>query len=72
MKLFILKTNIRTNWQARKLGLDLKKDKRIARWAVDLEDIDKILKVETHEESEETEMISYLKRLGISCEELPD
>lgn len=72
MKLFILKTNIRTNWQARKLGLDLKKDDRIARWAVDLEDVDKVLKVETHVESEESEMISYLKSLGISCEELPE
>ncbi|MEQ8903694.1 hypothetical protein [Ekhidna sp.] len=72
MKLFILKTNIRTNWQARKLGIDLKKDKRIARWVVDLEDVDKVLKVETYMESEEREMIAYLKSLGISCEELPD
>lgn len=72
MKLFILKTNIRTERQLRKIKPVLQQNNDITRWSIDLEDVDKVLKVETKMDSQEVEMIELLRSKGINCEELPD
>ncbi len=72
MKLFILKTNIKSQVQVNKLKPVFQKYQHIARWTVDLDDIDKVLKVETKVDAEQTEMIKIVQEQGINCEELPD
>ena len=72
MKLFILKTDIRTKRQLNKIKPALQQSNNITRWSIDLDDVDKVLKVETKVDSQEAEMIELLRSKGINCEELPD
>lgn len=72
MKLFILKTNIKSQVQVNKLKPVFQKYEHIARWTVDLDDIDKVLKVETKVDAEQNEMIKIVQDQGIFCEELQD
>ncbi|MGF7215051.1 copper chaperone CopZ [Spirosoma lacussanchae] len=45
----------------------------ITRWTVDLEDCDRVLRIETASESvlEAATVIELMNRLGFSCSELP-
>lgn len=72
MKLFILKTDIKSQWQVNKLKPVFQKYEHIARWTVDLDDIDRVLKLETHVDTEQQDMIKLVQDQGIYCEELPD
>lgn len=72
MKLFILKTNIKSQRQVNDLKPAFTRNHQIARWTIDLDDVDKVLKVETKEDCEEIEMINMVREQGIHCEELPD
>ncbi|MEO9483123.1 MAG: hypothetical protein ABJG47_06745 [Ekhidna sp.] len=72
MKLFILKTNIKSQLQVNKLKHEFDKYTHIARWTVDLDDIDRVLKVETKVDAEQSELINLVGKHGIYCEELPD
>lgn len=72
MKLFILKTDIRTKRQLNTIKTVLQQSNEITRWSIDLEDIDRVLKVETEMDSQEAEMVELLRSKGINCEELPD
>lgn len=72
MKLFILKTNIKSQLQINKLRPVFEKYEHIARWTVDLEDIDHVLKVETKIDTEKRAMIELIREQGIYCEELSD
>ncbi|MEP0986037.1 hypothetical protein [Ekhidna sp.] len=72
MKLFILKTNIQSQLQINKLRPVFQKYNHIARWTVDLDDIDRVLKVETKVDSEQSELINLVRKQGIYCEELSE
>ncbi|WP_436514678.1 hypothetical protein [Ekhidna sp. To15] len=72
MKLFILKTNIKSQLEVNKLKPVFQKYNQIARWTVDLDDIDRVLKVETKVDSEQSDLINLVRKQGIYCEELPD
>lgn len=72
MKLFILKTDISSRRQLDRLAPVFEQNKCIRRWTVDLEDIDKVLKVETNNDSEQNELIRLVRDQGIYCEELAD
>ncbi|WP_421763907.1 hypothetical protein [Ekhidna sp.] len=72
MKLFILKTNIQSQLQINKLRPVFQKYNHIARWTVDLDDIDRVLKVETNVDSEQSELINLVRKQGIYCEELSE
>ncbi len=72
MKLFILKTDIKSQLQVNKLKPIFQKNASIAKWSVDLDDIDKVLKVETKIDSQQADMIKLVQEQGINCEELPD
>lgn len=58
--------------QVNKLKPVFQKYEQIARWTVDLEDIDHVLKVETKGDAEQSDMIKLVRDQGIYCEELPD
>ncbi len=72
MKLFILKTNIKSQLQVNKLRPVFQRYNHIARWTVDLDDVDRVLKVETKVDAEQAELINLVRKQGIYCEELPD
>jgi len=72
MKLFILKTDIQTEKQLDQLRPVFQQLDDITRWTIDMEDVDHVLKVETGVDSQETEMIHWLRTKGINCEQLPD
>ena len=72
MKLFILKTDIKAQWQVNKLKPVFQKYEHIARWTVDMDDIDRVLKLETNVDAEQQDMIKLVQDQGIYCEELPD
>lgn len=72
MKLFILKTDIKTQRQVNALKPVLTQNQQIARWTIDLDDVDKVLKVETKEDCDGNDMIDMVRKQGIHCEELPD
>lgn len=72
MKLFILKTDIKTKKQINQLKPVLEKQTNISRWTIDMEDRDRVLKVETLNDSEEAEMIRLIQEQGFYCESLPE
>ena len=72
MELFIFKTDIRTSRQIDRLKPILESHSNITRWTVDMEDIDKVLKVEADTNCCQEELIKLVKSQGIYCEELPD
>ena len=72
MKLFILKTDIRNKRQLNQVRPIFQKSNHISRWSIDLDDVDKVLKVETKADAHEAEMIELLRSQGINCEALPE
>ncbi len=72
MNLFIFKTDVATNAKVESLKRFLQDNPIIRKWSVDLEDIDKVLKIETTVDLKETEIISHLASAGFNCETLPD
>ena len=70
MELFIFKTNIQTNQQVYRLKPILESHSHISRWTVDMDDIDKVLKVEADTNCCQEELIKLIKSQGIYCEEL--
>ncbi len=44
----------------------------ITRWCVDMDDVDKVLKVESSPELDAGEVIHLIQSHGFFCEELPD
>lgn len=72
MKLYIFKTNIRNKKKIRFIQSLFKKHALIKKWSVDLEDVDKVMRVESNDELHENEIIRILKHHSFSCELLPD
>lgn len=72
MKVFILKTDLNAGRKFRQLGRELDKHHQISRWAIDLDDIDRVLKLETNMEADQSKMIAFIRSQGIYCETLPD
>ncbi|MEM7297788.1 MAG: hypothetical protein AAF391_05930 [Bacteroidota bacterium] len=72
MKLFILKTDIKTKKQVNKLKSILENLSNIRRWAIDIDDRDRVLKLETLTDAEETEMIRLIRKQGFYCDSLPE
>lgn len=42
------------------------------RWNVDMDDVDNVLRIEAHENLQETEIIALVQSQGLRCEELLD
>ena len=67
--LHIFKTNINTLEQIRKADSFLSKHSKIKKWNIDLEDCDKVLKIESSQ-LETVDIIGSLKPFNIYCEVL--
>jgi hypothetical protein len=70
LEILVFKTNIHQEEQLEKVGRILNK-KGILRWNVDKHDIDKVLRIEALD-IEPEEVIHWLQKEGLECEELPD
>ncbi len=69
-KLLILKTNIRSKKKLQLLSPVFNGHRSIQRWSVDLEDVDKVLRVETNEPIEEHEIIQLVEKHGFYAVDL--
>lgn len=67
----IFKTEIKTEECLGELTLALNSNSNISRWFIDMNDIDKVLKVETESLSEKC-IIALAQERKINCEALPD
>ena len=67
--IFVFKTSVKTKMQAKKLKLHIDTILPNAKWNFDLEDIDKILRIDS-EENIVLIIIGFLKIHNYSCEEL--
>ncbi|HMC84885.1 MAG TPA: hypothetical protein VKI61_05140 [Chitinophagaceae bacterium] len=71
MEVLILKTNIRYMKQVKTVAPLLDGRDNISRWNIDLEDIDKVLRIESND-IELTEIVQLIQDAGFHCEELAD
>lgn len=69
--ILIFKTNIRDEYDVEKIASLMLEDPRIKRWNIDLQDIDKVLRIEA-QQVQEQEIIASLRKAGYRCEELND
>lgn len=72
MKVFIFRTDIRTKSKVKSLKPLFNNHSTIANWYIDLEDKDKVLKIEALDNLQEREVIELVREQGFSCEVLND
>jgi len=71
MEILILKTNISSKKHVKAVAPLLDGQENISRWNIDLNDIDKVLRIESTE-MELTEVVQLIQEAGFYCEELAD
>ncbi len=64
------KTNVQTQYQLNYIQYIFKRFKEIEQWSVDMEDVDKVLRIVQPKTVSEAEIINALRSIGINCEEL--
>ncbi|MEO5684827.1 MAG: hypothetical protein ABIQ88_19450 [Chitinophagaceae bacterium] len=69
MDVLVLKTNIRYKKQVKEVAPLLDGRNNISRWNIDLNDIDKVLRIES-KNMELPEIVQLIKGAGFYCEEL--
>lgn len=72
MDLLIFKTNIKTKKKVKSLRAIFNKIPAVSDWSIDLEDIDKVLRIESTGHLAEKEVINQVNFLGFQCELLMD
>jgi len=69
MEVLVLKTNIRYKKHVKEVATLLDGQNSISRWNIDLNDIDKVLRIESND-MELTEVVQLIQEAGFHCEEL--
>lgn len=72
MNVLIFKTDINTRQKANDLKRIFDHHPDVGVWSVDMEDVDKVLRIEATDDLSENEVIQLIRPHGISCEVLPD
>ena len=72
MKLFIFSTNINTQQKVKSVHQLFNNDQNIIDFSVDIEDIDNVLRIETTDIINESDIIDRVKNKGFNCVELAD
>jgi len=72
MQLLILKTNINTKQQVAEVAPVFDPHPGILDWCVDVEDIDKVLRIEATDEFSARQVAVLLRELGYYCTDLPE
>ena len=70
LKIHVFKTNIKTKQELFIIKQLLNSNLNIIRWSIDLEDIDKVLRIESYRDLNEEEVISMVKFRGFYYEVL--
>ncbi|WP_298758167.1 methyltransferase type 11 [uncultured Psychroserpens sp.] len=70
MNIYIFKTNIETKKEADNIKKMLSSALGIKQFSIDLEDVDKVLRIEAHKILDESKIINEVISGGFSCEEL--
>ena len=70
-EILIFSTNIHTKKDLRRLTPVLDNDKRVNDWNVDMDDIDRVLRIATGQMTSE-DVILLLTEAGFHCRELPE
>ncbi|AUP81394.1 hypothetical protein [Flavivirga eckloniae] len=70
MNILIFKTNINTQKKLATVEKSFIKIPGINRWTVDMEDIDKVLRIEAHSEVIEANIIDLLQEINVYCQNL--
>ena len=68
---FVFKTNISNRLQTKRLCKQFEEQLSISKWSFDLEDCDKVLRIESSFEVTK-QVIQLMQENGYSCEELVD
>lgn len=71
MQVLVFKTNVRTKTMIRQLAPEMEGMEGVVRWNVDLQDIDKVLRVEGLGITVNA-IVDRLIKAGYCCEELPE
>ncbi len=69
--IYVFKTSVKDEMDVNRLKPSLENFLGQSCWSFDLEDCDKILRVESHKHSA-FHIIELLQNFGFNCEELPD
>jgi hypothetical protein len=72
MKVLIFKTDIRTRKKVDTIKPMFDNHATIANWYIDLEDRDRVLKIEANGDLHERDIIDLVSAKGYTCEVLPD
>jgi len=72
MNLFILRTDIKSLTKLNSIKALFNNHSKIIEWSIDLEDIDKVLKVRSEASFNESDLKNLLDLKGFYCEALPD
>ena len=72
MNLIIVKTDIENDSKVEAVRKLLEQNPEILDWSVDMEDIDKVLRIEAQGKLKEEELIQLLNASGLACESLPE
>ncbi len=72
MELLIFQTNIETTKKVEQLTPLFDKHSEILEWSVDLEDIDRVLRIEAEESLLESDVIELVQLQGFTIEVLED
>lgn len=72
MELFILSTDVQNRGRLEFLSPLLNHHPLVNHWTIDLEDIDKVLRIEASSDAKEIEFIRLLRASGIMCARLPE
>ncbi len=70
MKLLIFKTNIENESSIRKVNALLAYNPNVVDWTVDLEDRDKVLRIEAEDQVVEAEVMAMVNSWGLNCQTL--
>jgi hypothetical protein len=72
MKVLIFKTDIETKKKVNSIKPLFDNHRTITNWYIDLEDRDSVLKIETSDDLDESDVIDLVTEKGYFCEVLPD
>jgi len=72
MKLLIFRTDIESKKSVKAIRSLFNDHSNIINWSIDLEDVDKVLRVEAIESLNENDISKLIGLNGFSCEPLPD
>lgn len=70
MKLIILRTNIKSHKKVKTIQPVFDNHAAIKKWTIDLDDVDKVLRIEASENLQENEIMKLIQAQGFFCEEL--